>query len=349
MIKGLDYKAIGNYERVVMEEHPNQWAGGGFPKLNGFKNGVGSIDKLLDSGRCPLFRYDLSWSDKNHTYDSSFRAIVKDVAKSIRPVVDSHPQVRHIANPVTEHKLKEKEWLIYVDIVEQILGNSIEIVNVPLHGSGFVSNKYLNEYHGADKSPRGGRYAYSGDGTSFHDMIMRDVMSEFSEAEYLLGWIPQFNGNRKVGESDPRSQRIYYPTNKQFDALIFAMTNLGYSENFPKNCIGKSAGDQAKNHKTPQDKDCKPVFLAYLAANIRADHIVLKARNGQTVATSRARMSWDDESNHRQNGWRWYFNEWGMDISAKARRIQGDGLCDIFANGKKIGVWDPAFRAGKGR
>ena len=349
MIKGLDYKAIGNFEKVVLQEHPHGWIGGGFVNLNGFKNSVASIDRLLDTGRCPGFRYDLTWSDNNHTYDASFREKVRKSCKLIRPVIDGHKSLKHWANPVTEHKLNEANWSVFADIVLQELGNSVELVNVPLHGSGFVSNKYLNEYHGADKKPRGGRYCFSADGTSIHDLIIADLLSNYSNAEYLMSWIPQFNGNRKVGDSEPRPNRIYWPVAKQIDHAIYVLTHRAGIVKIPNNTIGKSSGDQAKGHATPQGKDCKPVFLAYLAAKIAPSRLAIKAKNGQTVATSLPRMSWDDERTRKQNGWRWYFNEWGMDIAEKAIRIQGHGACDLLGDGKKIGVWNPAFRLGSSR
>lgn len=351
MIFGLDYKAIGNYEKVVLEEHPNGWAGGGFVNLSGFRPSVGSISRLLNTGRCPLFRYDLTWSDDNHVYDSSFRRIVKRRAQEIKPVVSAHPNIKHFVNPVTEHKLRERDWLVFADIVEQVLGESVELVNVPMVGSGFVSRKYLNEYHGAEKSPRkGGRCAFSGDGTSLHDMFINPLLTNYVDALYFMGWIPQFNGNRKVGESDPRHKRIYWPTNKQMDAQIYILNNFDSSGKFPRHCIGKSVSDQAKNHAKPEGKDCKPVFLAELAAKIKPRRIIITADNGQTIATSRERQSWDDEKNHKQIGWRWYFDEWGMDISEKARRIQGgNGAGNVIADGKKIAEWDLAFRAGKQR
>lgn len=350
-IKGIDYKAIGNFERVVLDEHPNGWGAGGFVDLDGFKRSTGSIARLLDTGRCPLFRYDLSWSDKNHVYDSSFRRIVNDRARKVKPIVQAHPNILHFVNPVTEHKLKEKEWLVFADIVEQVLGSSVEIVNVPMVGSGFVSAKYLNEYHGAEKRPRkGGRFCFSGDGTSFHDLFIRELYANYANAVYILGWIPQLNGNRKVGESDPRAKRIYWPTSKQIDALIYPMINNDESGAIPKGCIGKSSGDQAKGHKVPIDKDCKPVFLAALSSRITAKRLTAVAENGQVVATSRERMSWDDERTKKHLGYRWYFNEWGMDISAKARRIQnGKGALKIVADGKQIALWDLAFRAGTQR
>jgi hypothetical protein len=351
MILGLDYKAIGNFEKVVLQEHPNGWAAGGFSNLNGFKPGLNAIRHLLDTGRCPMFRYDLTWSDNNHVYDKSFRRIVEARAKEIKPIVFSHPNIKHFANPVTEHKLKERDWSVFADIVEQVLGQSVEIVNVPMAGSGFVSLKYLNEYHGAEKAPRrGGRYAFSADGTSLHDLLVGKLFRNYSDAVYLLGWISQFNGNRKVGESDPRNKRIYWPTNKQIDALIYPMIHEDGSGVILKGCTGKSSGDQAANHKVPEGKDCKPVFLAPLSAKLSPQNIILKAINGQTIATSQPRKSWDDEKLRKQIGWRWYFNEWGMDISEKARRIQnGNGGCIITANGRNIGVWDVAFRAGNER
>ena len=119
---------------------------------------------------------------------------------------------------------------------------------------------------------------------------------------------------------------------------------------FPKDCIGKSVSDQAKNHAKPEGKDCKPVFLIKLAKKIKPNRIILKAKNGQTIATSDPRLSWDDERLHKQLGWRYYFSkEWGMDIAEKAKRIQGSGLCQVWADNVKIGEWNPAFRGGEDR
>lgn len=225
MFKGLDYKAIGNYEKVVIQEHPNGFIGGGFVNLEGFKKSVSSIDRLLDTGRCPGFRYDLTWSDNNHTYDSSFRAKVKKSAQLIKPIVDSHKSLIHWANPVTEHKLNEAQWLVFADIALQVLGNSVKLVNVPLP-QGFVSGRYLTEFHGPREPRAGLKMCYSGDGTSSHDLFIKKLITAYenADAEYFMGWIPQLNGNRKVGESDPRPNRIYWPTNKQMDALIYILT-----------------------------------------------------------------------------------------------------------------------------
>lgn len=116
---------------------------------------------------------------------------------------------------------------------------------------------------------------------------------------------------------------------------------------FPKNCIGKSVSDQAKGHAKPEGKDNKPVFLIKLAAKLKPNRIILKARNGQTVSISSVCQRWDQENPHKQLGWRYYFPEWGMDIAEKAIRIQGSGLCEVWADGKKIGEWNPAFRDGE--
>lgn len=225
MRPGLDYKAIGNYEKVVLEEHPNGFGGGGFVNLDGFKKSVPSIDRLLDTGRCPLFRYDLAWND-NHKFDASYRAIVRANAKAIRPVISEHKNVLHFANPVTEHKLNERDWLVFADIVLQELGNSVTLVNVPLP-EGFVSKTYHNEFHGGRKPRPGVKMCYSSDGISSHDLFIRDLWKAYEAmgAAYFFVWISQFNGNRKVGESDPRNRRIYWPTNKQMDAVIYLLNN----------------------------------------------------------------------------------------------------------------------------
>lgn len=80
-----------------------------------------------------------------------------------------------------------------------------------------------------------------------------------------------------------------------------------------------------------------------MIAPIQTKQISIKARNGQVVGTMTYYGSYTDGRR------RYYANDWGYLIADKAKRIQGDKLCEVWANGKKVGVINPAFRDGEFR
>lgn len=353
----LDYLGGAKFKKVILEEHPEGWGAGFFTKVyedDSYRKVVwdaySAVSELAATGRAPFIRLAFSWSDDHNFKKSFFKKHVQEEAKRFKAIIVAYSGVKFYISPVHEHRLNEREWSEYAEIVKKELqGVSFELVNCPETRKGFVSKTLLNEYHGADKTPRGGHCAFSHDGVNAVDTDMEEFKRNYSNSEYFMIWSCQMNGRRKADDNSiKRKDRKHYPVNKHIDSWIYLHRECG-KVSFPRDCIGKSHGDQALENTTPRGKDCKPVFLAELKAKISPNRIILKTRNGQTVATSTPRASWDDEKNRKQLGWRYYMAEWGYEIAEKARRIQGDSVCDIFADGKKIGTWNPAFRAGKFR
>lgn len=218
-------------------------------------------------------------------------------------------------------------------------------MNSPNTNKGFVSKTILNEYHHESK-PRGGRYSFSCDGANIVDIDVTSALRNFSQSEYWGIWNSQMNGNRKMfkpgekrGEKDfiDRAKRIYWPVAKQLDSWIHLVRNIKGDTRIPKGWLPKSHGDQ--HSYPPKGKDQKLLFI--IPQKIK--EIVLKARNGQVVGTAKYYGVFNG------GGHRYYFEEWGYDLANKAKRIQGDALCDIYYEGKKVGVVNPAFRDGSYR
>lgn len=354
---GLDYLGGAKFKQVILEEHPSGWGAGFFTKVyedDSYKRVVwdaySAINELAATGRAPFMRLAFAWCNDHNFKKSFINKHVREEAKRFKAVFAAYKNIKFYISLVHEHRLNEREWNDLANIVkEELQGiSNYELVNTPETRKGFVSKTLLNEYHGADTSPRGGRCAFSHDGVNAVDTNMQEYKKNYSRAEYFFIWNCQMNGRRKADDTTPRKDRKHYPVNKHIDSFIYLHTDPG-AYKFPRDCIGKSHGDQSEKNAKPQGKDCKPVFLAELKSNIKPNRITLKTRNGQTVATSTPRASWDDEKNRKQLGWRYYMPEWGYEIAEKARRIQGDPVCDIFADGKKIGTWNPGFRAGKFR
>ncbi len=346
---GLDYLAGIKFRKVIMEEHPNGWGAGFFTRVmedDTYRKTVWDnlpiIQELAASKRAPFIRLAFAWRD-DHKFSSAQHSFVKSEAMRFKPIIESNSDITWYVSPVHEHQLNERDWNVFSKIVRDVLGDKVTIVNCPVAGKGFASKIELNEYHGADKKPRGGRFGFSFDGSNIVDADVETYKKNYSNSEYFFIWNCQMNGRRKEDDKTKRKDRKFYPINKQIDSFIYLSRDKG-ANNFPKDCIGKSHADQA--NYPPSGKDCKPVFLAYLKAKISPSRIILKARNGQTVSTSSSRASWSDEATKKQIGWRYYFSEWGFEIAGKAKRIQGDSVCDLYADNKKIGTWNPAFRSG---
>jgi len=347
-----DYLAGCKYRKEIRNEHPDQWGVGTFTKVmedDSYKKVVWDGMKLVEwaasDSRVPFIRLAFCWRD-DHTFKPDLIKFVESEAKRFKPIIEANQNKKWYVSPVHEHRLNESQWLQFTNACKSILGDLVTYVNTPETRKGFVSSNFLNEYHGADKTPRGGKCAFSNDGSNVVDSDIESLKSAYKDSEYFMIWNCQDNGRKKQDDETKRKDRKFYTTATQTNSFEYLATDKGKT-NFPKDCIGKSHGDQA--NYPPSGKDCKPVFLAYLKAKINSSRIELKTRNGRTVATSTPRQSWDDELNHKQNGWRWYFMEWGFEIAEKAKRIQGDAVCDIISNSKKIGTWNPAFRDGHWR
>ena len=56
-MKGMSYLGIGaskQFQDIVLREHPGGWAAKAFTQKSVFGDPMTFIQKLLDSGRCPL-------------------------------------------------------------------------------------------------------------------------------------------------------------------------------------------------------------------------------------------------------------------------------------------------------
>jgi len=334
---GLDLLGIARYGKVAVEEFPDGWALGAFTYVDGFGDALPAVRDVLATNRVKICRLQLMWRDK---HDFNFRRdkdFVRKEAKRFYSLINSNKAVKWYISPCCEHELNDRQFEEFAEVVRQELqGLKYEIVNSPNHRKGHVSKKYLNEYHGADKRPRGGRYAFSFDGTNCCDSNVEEFKRNYKDAEYFMFWAPQCNGRLKTEDKTPRAKRRAYPTSRQIDSWIYLSTARGATK-LPKDWLLKSHGDQ--HTVPPSGKDQKPVFIIPQ----KVKEIVFKTRNGQTIDKAKYFGKFVG------GGYRYYSTDFGFLLSEKARRIQGDALVDIFVNNKKVGVCNLAFRDGKYR
>lgn len=329
----MDYLGGARFKKLILEQHPMSYGAGFFSYVDGFGDSLPVVSALAAKG-CLLFRIHLCWKD-NHKFTRADLPFVAKEARRLKPIIARHPNVKWYVSPCCEHELSSDEWDAFADIVRRELsGVNYELVNSPNHNKGFVSKTILNEYHGAESKPRGGRYSFSFDGTNIVDSDVESFKKNYSQAEYWGVWNSQMNGRRNTEDKTPRPDRKFYPTAKQLDSWIHLTTNSKGATRIPKGWLVKSHSDQHTN--PPSGKDQKPVWIIPQ----KVKEIVIKARNGQVVDTAKYFGTFTG------GGHRYYCAQWGYDAANKAKRIQGDALCDIFFEGKKVGVVNLAFRDG---
>lgn len=338
----MDYLGGARFKKLILEQHPMAYGAGFFSCVDGFEDALPTAAELASRG-APFLRIHLAWKD-NHRFTSADLIVVRKEAERFRPVLAKYPNVKWYMSPLCEHELIENEWQKFANVViAELRGVDFQLVNSPNHGKGFVSKTVLNEYHGAESKPRGGRYSFSFDGTNIVDSDVESFKKNYSQAEYWGVWNSQMNGNRKIfkagdkrGEKDfiDRAKRVYFPTARQLDSWIHLTTNSKSATRIPQGWIMKSHSDQ--HSITPSGKDQKPVWIIPQ----KVKEIVIKARNGQVIDTAKY------YDRFTGGGHRYYCTQWGYDLANKAKRIQGDALCDIIYEGRKVGIVNLAFRDG---
>lgn len=321
MIYGIDYLAGAKYPDVILKEHPEGWAAGFFAVT--FGNALPTVEKLLATGRCPHVRIQLLWSDA-HSFGDSDIPQIRKLSRAYQELKKRFPHVVVEISPFCEHNLNNPDK--YLDIVKAEAPDCIP-VNVPWRGA--FSRKYKNEIHGNHSKPVGA-YNYSFDGTNAVDSDVEAFKRQHNGSQVFFFWHPRLNLKWSMKDTTPRPARKAKPSSELIDSLIYLHTAKG-TTSVPKRWLVKS---HAEKHGEGDLKGDKLLIIS----PIRARAIELKTRNGQTVDTLRYYGTFEG------GGFRYYSAQWGYQVAHKARRIQGDPLCEIWINGKRVGGTNPGFR-----
>lgn len=338
MRHGCAFLGGARYPKTVLAEHPRDYGFQIFVDVDGFGKAYKLIEQVANMG-VPFIIPNLIWQD-GHQFKPEHIKLAHERSKILKPIIEAHKNIDWFINPCTENELNASKFEPFAEAVRSQLKN-VQIVNSPNGGGkGHRSSKYLNEFHGTDPRLRGGD-GHSWDGANIVDSDVTRIKN--MNLVYSTIWNSQCNGNRKVFKDDKergpkdfkdRAKRIYWPTPKQIDSWIYLYTHGKGATSLPRGWIFKSHADQ--HDVPPAGKDQKPVWVKL--PKFRA--IEIRARNGQLI--DRAPYF----GTFAGGGHRYYHTDWGFTLSEKAKRIQGDGLCDVFADGKKVGTINLAFRDG---
>lgn len=325
----IDYLGGAKYKKLILAQHPITHGAGFFSNVDGFGSALPVIEALAKKG-CLLFRIHLCWKD-NHKFTDKDILFVRSEAKKLKAIIKKYPNVKWYVSPCCEHELNEIKWNKFADVVnKQLEGTNYELVNTPNHNKGFVSKLVLNEYHGSEQKPRGGRYAFSFDGTSSVDSEVQKYKKSYCDAEYFALWEPRFNGRWEGKDITPRPQRKGWP-DKRLIKSVLHLTRIHGQVLLPKKWLYKS---HAENKGTGDARAEKPVFLIPL----KTEEVVLKALNGQVIERLRYYGEYSDSRS------RYYAKTWGYLIAQKAFKLTKDYRVQVWVNNKNYGVIDPAFR-----
>lgn len=324
---GLDYLGLPKFTDLAVREHPQGWAAGCFAIT--FGDAFSSVDKLLATGRCPLFRVQLLWSDV-HAFGDKDIPEVRKLAKKYELLKRKYPSVVIEISPFCEHNLAAPDK--YLDIVKQEAPSCVP-VNTPYKGA--MSRKYKNEVHGMAKAPRGA-YNFSWDGTSCVDADVEKSKAQHSSAQVYFWWHPAFNGRLNTNDKTPRPQRKAWPTSDLIDSMIYLKDAAGEVK-YPKNYLWKSHADR---HSTPPEpRAYKPVLIM----PAKAKRVELVADNGQVIASAGPAQPFND------GRFRYYWPDFGYKLAEKAVRIHNKPTAKLVVDGKPMAVGNPAFRGGSFR
>jgi len=337
MIYGLDLLGAAMFEDVAVREFPRGWALGVFAVE--FGDAFPVVKRIVESGRCPHVRVQLTWSRRGHVYDDTHFDIAKREAARYERLAKKHPRVRFELSTFCEHNLDNPDR--YHDVIARIAPHCT-IVNSPYQGA--FSKKYKNEVHGSKLPPKG-KYNFSFDGTGCVDADVALFRKRHKRSDVFFFWTYQFNGKRNgsvVGHDGkplpyiPPQQRIYWPNEELIDSVIYLKNKVGKTRT-AKNVLYKSHADQGEGDPDITGRECKPVIITPKSY----DRIELVARNGQVIAVTDAGQPFQD------GRFRHYCKQWGYQLAEKALRIQKtSAVVRLRANGRIIGTVNPAFREG---
>lgn len=320
---GLDLLGLARYNRPMVEELAKNWPLGMW--LGVFSNTFGNprqlVKKILESGRCPGVRVQGFWEDDHNFNDYTVRDVEEEV-ELWSPLAGQFPKVKFQFSPFCEHNLSKPDKFL-----EAVAKTDIRFTPVNVPYTGGLSRKAINEVHGTKPALRS-RYNFSFDGTNAVDSDIAAYRKRHRRCGVFFLWASQFNGRMTTKDTTPREQRRAWPSLEMIESVAYLRNKVGPAK-LPKNFLWKSHAEQ--HNVPPSQRELKPVLIA----RVRVDEFELR-RNGRKFAEMQYYDTFID------GRFRYYLNEWGYKFSARSK----NELYELWANGVRYGVLNPAFRHG---
>lgn len=333
MMFGLDVLGAAKFPSIALRNWPAGWAAGLFDST--FGNIWGLVDKLAASGKCPLIKVNGPWTAHQYEPSKHDKAIFAALEKTFA-MADKYRDVQFQFAPVCEN---DNTTAAYNALLARCRSrvHRVEVINS--RGTrGKEVPGFTSEVHGSTKAPDS-FYQYSYDGTSTVDANVVKDLETHKKARVFFLWHPAFNLKYKTklsadlhepkhvikNDTAPPKERNCKPTPELIKSLERLGSPIKGTPKLGRREIWKSHAD--RNNTPPESREYKPVFISPVSAPR------IELRDGSSViAISQGRRKFvDDRFVYR-------FDKFGYQMS--------DKVVDIYANGKKIGSVNPAFRAG---
>lgn len=326
---GMDFLGGAKYPNIAIKGLPDSFAVGAFSST--FGDSKPFIAKILATGKCQKARIHLAWKDQHNFSTADFPSIVKE-ARSWLPLINKYPNVTWYLSGACENKLNTQDATTLAKLVMAAVPQCSYV------HSGLASKinlpNCLNEVHGSDAPSYNTPYITSFDGDACVDSDMESFKARHKSAEILFLWDAPFNLRKETNDTTPRPQRTYKPSLELIASIEFLTTDRG-AVSLPDNWTLKSHAEQKDNGDIRADN---PLIIAPL----KTSKILLKSKAGKVVSSATRHP--EPYIDGRQ---RYYFSdEFGYQISKKLIKLQGDPRVEVWADNKKWGTANMAFRQG---
>jgi len=200
MIFGIDYLAGAKYPDLVLKNHPKGWAAGFFDRT--FGDVYPLVKALSESGKCPLIRIHLCWSDDHIFNDAQVQYAIGSAKRFNK--LSGHSRIEF--SPVCEHNIKDPTPLLcrFHDAAP-----TCTIINTPWKGG--LSAPFKLEKHGDVPSTANYPNNYSFDGTDCFARNIKSYIRDFQTAEVFFLWTPRLNLLKDSNDHTPRPKRTALP------------------------------------------------------------------------------------------------------------------------------------------
>lgn len=329
---GLDLLGLAQYPDVALKNFPHGWALGCFSST--FGDARPAVASILKAGKCAQVRVQLAWHDNHHFTPADFPKI-RDEAKKWCKLVAANPHVDWYFSGACEHDMGAKEALKLANIVQDTIANCTYVDNPMRQGSyNLIAANVLAERHGSEATPPYETfwYSFSFDGSSCVDANVTEIKLRLSSATLFMFWVPQFNGRKGVNDTTPRALREAWPSGDLIRSVAFLATERGEVK-LPASWLLKSHAEDVGGTRAN-----KPVFIMPFSTK----QITLKC-NGKVLLTCPLYGS------YAGGGYRYYSPEWGYRTAERAIALSGSPVVEVWANRRKWGTVNMAFRQGRFR
>lgn len=309
---GHDFLGAAMYKSVIDKNFPEWAAFGAFDSE--FGDCMPAANAAYKRG-CRVFRIQLLWHG-NHIYgDADIPAITLAAIRWQKFAAFVTNSTIYLSM-FCEHQLQKPDK--YLDLVKSLAPDCIP-VNSPLK-NGALSNKYINEFHAAETKPRASKtpYLFSFDGTACVDADVETYKKNYDKAEVFFMWDARYNmhpeSNDKARNCPPDA------------TLLESINKLTISKGKTSLPVGDIWKSHSENKGSNDPRAEKPVYIT----QEKSSNVELKL-NGKVIHTL-TRYSGDMPDGRA----RYYASKMGYQIAIEP--------CEIWINGKKRGVVNPAFR-----